>query len=56
MEFLALILRSLFGELVKLWNRPDGVLRSPVPALEDIDNEDDPDSRLLDLYGMLDED
>lgn len=56
MEFLALILRSLFAELLQLWNRPDGVLRSPVPVLEDIDNEDDPDTRLLDLYGMLDED
>lgn len=56
MQYLRLLLEVIFGELAKLWNRPDGVLRSPVPALEDIDLEDDPDARLLDLYGLLDED
>jgi len=56
MEFLALILKMLFGELLKMWNRPDGVLRSPVPFLEDIDLEDDPDSLLLDRYKLLDAD
>ena len=56
MEFLAMIFKLIISELVSLWNRPDGVLRSPVPALEDIDLEDDPDSRLLAQYGMLDED
>ena len=56
MEFLALILKVLFGELLKMWNRPDGVLRSPVPVLEDFDLEDDPIPRLLAKYGVLDED
>jgi hypothetical protein len=51
-----MLLRLLIGEIVKLWNRPDGVLVSPVPFLEDIDDEDDPDSRLLSQYGMLDAD
>jgi hypothetical protein len=46
-------LRLVIGELVKLWDRPDGVLTSPVPVLEDIDDEDDPDSRLLSQYGGL---
>lgn len=56
MEFLALILRALFGELLKMWNRPDGVISGPVPVLEDIDLEDDPDSLLLDRYKLLDAD
>ena len=56
MEFLALILKMLFGELLKMWDRPDGVIRGPVPVLEDIDCEDDPDSRLLAQYGVLDPD
>jgi hypothetical protein len=53
MEWLIRLLRSLFAELLVFWDRPDGVLSSPVPVLEDIDLEDDPDTRLLDMYGML---
>ena len=56
MEFLLAICKMIFGELLKMWDRPDGVLRSPVPILEDIDLEDDPDSRLLSQYGVLDAD
>ena len=53
MRYLRLLLEVILGELLKLWDRPDGVLRSPDPVLEDIDLEDDPDARLLDLYGLL---
>ncbi len=56
MQYLRLLLEVIFGELVKLWNRPDGVIRGPVPVLEDIDLEDDPDGALLDRYGLLHED
>ena len=56
MQYLRLLLEVIFAELLKLWDRPDGVLTSPVPVLEDIDCEDDPDSRLLSQYGMLLED
>ncbi len=51
-----LIIKALFAELLPFLDRPDGVISGPVPVLEDIDLEDDPNSRLLDLYGMLDED
>ena len=53
MEFLAMLFKILFGELLKMWNRPDGVISGPVPYLEDIDLEDDPDGRLLAQYGLL---
>ena len=53
MEFLALICKLIISELVSLLNRPDGVITGPVPVLEDIDCEDDPDGALLDLYGGL---
>ena len=56
MQYLRLLLEVIFAELVKLWNRPDGVISGPVPVLEDIDLEDDPDGRLLDQYGLLHED
>ncbi len=56
MDFLAMLFKMIFGELLKEWNRPDGVISGPVPVLEDIDLEDDPDSRLLDQYGLLDPD
>ena len=53
MQYLRLLLEVIFAELVKLWDRPDGVISGPVPVLEDIDLEDDPDGRLLDQYGWL---
>ena len=56
MRYLRLLLEVIVAEFVKLWDRPDGVLRSPVPVLEDIDDEDDPIPRLLAQYGLLDED
>ncbi len=56
MRYLRLLLEVIFGELLKEWNRPDGVISGPVPVLEDIDLEDDIDSRLLDQYGLLDPD
>ena len=56
MEFLTMLFKALLSELVSLWNRPDGVLASPVPVLEDIDLEDDLDALLLAQYGMLDAD
>lgn len=56
MRYLCLLLEVIVAELVKLWNRPDGVLSGPVPVLEDIDDEDDPDLALLDRFRLLDAD
>lgn len=57
MEWLLLLLRGFFAELLQFWDRPDGVIESPVPVLEDIDLEEDRDARLLSQYdGLLDAD
>ena len=58
MSFLSMVLKLIIGELFKILDRPDRVLTSPVPVLEEIDCED-PDAhdvRLLTKYRVLLED